>query len=120
MAEPQGEPTKACPTCQSSGRFAVGKGCAKCGNNVFTCSHDGFGDCEACGASAGPFNTPQKAPVINKILDSVAKAMSGKERKVGDCAACGKEAKDFRNDLSRQEYAISMLCQDCQDEVFGA
>ncbi len=25
----------------------------------------------------------------------------------------------FRNALSRKEYSISGLCQDCQDEVFG-
>lgn len=25
----------------------------------------------------------------------------------------------FRDDLSRKEYSISGLCQDCQDEVFG-
>ena len=26
----------------------------------------------------------------------------------------------FRDDLSRKEYSISGLCQNCQDEVFGA
>ena len=26
----------------------------------------------------------------------------------------------FRDDLSRKEYSISGMCQDCQDEVFGA
>ena len=25
----------------------------------------------------------------------------------------------FRDDLSRKEYSISGLCQDCQDKVFG-
>ena len=26
---------------------------------------------------------------------------------------------DFRDNLSRKEYSISGLCQDCQDEFFG-
>ena len=26
----------------------------------------------------------------------------------------------FRNDLSRQEYQISGLCQKCQDKIFGS
>ena len=25
----------------------------------------------------------------------------------------------FRDDLSRKEYSISGMCQDCQDKVFG-
>jgi hypothetical protein len=35
------------------------------------------------------------------------------------CTCCGKEAKIFRNDLSKREYKISGFCQDCQDKVFG-
>lgn len=32
---------------------------------------------------------------------------------------CGGTATDFRDPLSRKEYNISGLCQDCQDAVFG-
>ena len=34
---------------------------------------------------------------------------------------CGKPINfaDFVDDLSRQEYQISNLCQECQDKVFG-
>jgi len=32
---------------------------------------------------------------------------------------CGKLALVFRDDQSRREFAISGLCQDCQDSVFG-
>ena len=35
------------------------------------------------------------------------------------CVACDKEAKEFRDALSRKEYTISGMCQACQDEVFG-
>ena len=36
------------------------------------------------------------------------------------CPFCGKEIKeaDFCDDLSKKEYGISGLCQDCQDDVF--
>lgn len=36
------------------------------------------------------------------------------------CAFCGQSALHFRDELSRKEYAISLLCQACQDEVFSA
>jgi hypothetical protein len=38
------------------------------------------------------------------------------------CAFCGSEKikpEDFRDDLSRKEYSISALCQQCQDGIFG-
>ena len=35
------------------------------------------------------------------------------------CPSCGKKCGEFRDELSRQEQAISGLCQSCQDEVFG-
>jgi hypothetical protein len=34
------------------------------------------------------------------------------------CVSCGKQATQFRNDLSKREYTISGLCQSCQDSVF--
>ena len=36
------------------------------------------------------------------------------------CAWCEvKYVPEFRDELSRKEYRISALCQQCQDEVFG-
>ena len=38
------------------------------------------------------------------------------------CPFCDKDIdpkKDFRDDLSRKEFSISGLCQNCQDEMFG-
>jgi hypothetical protein len=32
---------------------------------------------------------------------------------------CGKPIIGFRDEVSSREYAISALCQACQDEVFG-
>lgn len=34
------------------------------------------------------------------------------------CAWCGCIIKGFSNEISRIEYGISRLCEDCQDEVF--
>lgn len=45
-----------------------------------------------------------------------------KARGAGVCPGCGKVIRtetEFRDNLSRKEYGISGLCQDCQDDVFG-
>ena len=34
-------------------------------------------------------------------------------------AGCGGPAVEFNTELSRREYSISGLCQQCQDKVFG-
>lgn len=38
----------------------------------------------------------------------------------GNCPLCGKEVKeeDFRDQISRNEYDISHICQACQDVTF--
>ena len=38
------------------------------------------------------------------------------------CAECGSDKvkpEDFRDRLSRKEFEISALCQECQDKQFG-
>lgn len=35
------------------------------------------------------------------------------------CRVCGKNADVFKDKISEREYGISMMCQDCQDKVFG-
>lgn len=37
----------------------------------------------------------------------------------GLCPTCAVPIGEFRNALSRREFQISGMCQDCQDEVFG-
>ena len=60
---------------------------------------------------------------MNKeILEQVGFEKEVEAVKQGKCPFCGKKvdvAREFRNSLSRREYAISGLCQDCQDKVFG-
>jgi len=66
-----------------------------------------------------------KAPQIDALLSQII--FNGKDRveviASGDCLTCD-EARDlkatsFRDDVSRKEYAISGMCQSCQDDVFG-
>lgn len=40
----------------------------------------------------------------------------------GECPSCGckEAAATIRDPLSRKEYHISGLCQNCQDDVFGS
>lgn len=37
----------------------------------------------------------------------------------GICVSCGEPATEFRVEWNRREWAISGLCQVCQDSIFG-
>jgi len=54
---------------------------------------------------------------LTPLLRAVNKVISS-----GRCAWCGaskaKIQDGFRNELSRNEYQISALCQECQDQTF--
>jgi hypothetical protein len=60
-----------------------------------------------------------KSPKMNEALDKIARNMFGRERHGDVCVTCGGQVGEFRNDLSRKEYTISGMCQECQDSVFG-
>lgn len=47
-------------------------------------------------------------------------AMRRRARATMCCASCGNKNLLFRDELSMKEYYISLLCQKCQDLVFGA
>jgi len=56
-----------------------------------------------------------------KPLGGIAEAWVGRLQ-AGECPMCGgaiNEA-DFRDELSRKEFALSHMCQKCQDEIFGS
>jgi len=36
----------------------------------------------------------------------------------GNCPLCGKRITEFRDELSKEEFKISGLCESCQDGVF--
>jgi hypothetical protein len=59
----------------------------------------------------------EKSPATETFLNELVPH----GRKEGKCAWCGKDVdveNDFKDDLSREEYSISLLCQECQDSVF--
>ena len=41
---------------------------------------------------------------------------------MGKCPLCGMYPNllDFRDEISKREFASSHVCQECQDDVFGA
>jgi len=67
---------------------------------------------------------------IQEVIDGFSKkafgiSQSDAEKKgslMAVCVFCKKSIdpdKDFRNEISKKEFKISGICQDCQDEVFG-
>ena len=60
-----------------------------------------------------------KDPAITDLLS----ALSGKDyyetQTTGNCMTCEHPNMEFSDDLSRKEYAISGMCQECQDGIFG-
>lgn len=57
-------------------------------------------------------------------LDAIAQAQFGRKRtdsiRSNICLVCGAPATEFKDELSRKEYTISGMCQDCQDKVFNS
>jgi uncharacterized CHY-type Zn-finger protein len=64
-----------------------------------------------------------KAPLIKKALDNMSENSFGRQvsQSIHEdiCVSCGKPAVEFKDTLSRKEYRISGLCQNCQDIVFA-
>ena len=56
-------------------------------------------------------------------VDSLLEAITGKHRpttiEASLCMTCDESATHFRDKLSEREYAISGMCQSCQDVAFG-
>jgi len=63
-----------------------------------------------------------KSPEMNDALERLGRTQFGRsraqcfERLV--CLVCGKSAEQFRDAASKVEYALSAMCQQCQDETF--
>ena len=54
-----------------------------------------------------------KSPEMNRLLN----AMFPHEE--SQCPMCKQPIGEFRDELSREEFRISHMCQDCQDKVLG-
>lgn len=63
----------------------------------------------------------EKAPEIEALINSmfdIDRRGTIKSRKCAFCSVSVDE-NDFRDELSKKEYTISGICQDCQDKTFG-
>lgn len=60
-------------------------------------------------------------PIDQRPVDLITSfaAMRRRARATNCCASCGNKNLLFRDEASRKEYAISLLCQKCQDLLFG-
>jgi hypothetical protein len=64
-----------------------------------------------------------KADGVRDMLDNMTNALYGRSAsdsiKADVCVSCRKPAVEFTDELSRREFAISGLCQKCQDFIFN-
>ena len=60
-----------------------------------------------------------KAPFLDALLDSLTGVSRVAAVAEGFCVMCSGDAEDFRDSLSKKEYTISGMCQECQDSIFG-
>ncbi len=64
-----------------------------------------------------------KSPVIEGLCEAMSQAAFGRSRNEPVCVTCGNtkvSPSDFRDDVSRKEFGLSRMCQNCQDDFFGA
>lgn len=63
----------------------------------------------------------KKSPQMTEFLEKLTGRTSSLEANfcVKPPFGCGKKALNFDDDLSRKEYRISGLCQECQNSVFS-
>ena len=61
----------------------------------------------------------RKHPAIEELLTKLIGKDRVKTIQADLCMFCGQEATGFRDALSRKEYSISGLCQECQDKEEG-
>jgi len=65
-----------------------------------------------------------KSSKIEAFLENLAQGGFGRSRHESmagnKCVQCGGPAVDFKDDVSKREYKISRMCQQCQDKFFDA
>lgn len=63
-----------------------------------------------------------KSQSMIDFLDSMSRDMFGRTRseslRQNICVDCGGNATTFRDELSKKEYGLSGLCQNCQNKIF--
>ena len=70
-----------------------------------------------------PMEPSKKSPAVEAELTRLFGFDRRNHIKLAQCVpppiGCGKPVNGFRDPLSAREFAISGLCQECQDSVFG-
>ena len=60
---------------------------------------------------------------MNDIKEQMAMELFGRSLTLakagGQCVKCGEFTNEFADEISRKEYAISGMCQGCQDSIFN-
>jgi hypothetical protein len=70
-------------------------------------------------ASKNMATPTQKSPQINRLLSSLLGVDREQTINADACVFCSQPATEFKNEISRREFAISGICQKCQDETFS-
>ncbi len=60
----------------------------------------------------------KKSEGVEQLISGLMGKDRGETIRSGECMTCPADAREFRDNLSRREYAISGMCQTCQDSVF--
>lgn len=58
-------------------------------------------------------------PALTEMLSELMGTDIEDDIQKGVCTFCGCDAHDFKNEVSKVEYQISGLCQECQDDAFS-
>lgn len=61
-------------------------------------------------------------PDLQAFFDKMLPQPQAKSKAEGVCSKCLTpiQPDEFKDEISRKEFAISGWCQKCQDEIFGA
>jgi hypothetical protein len=93
--------------------------CDQCGW-IQDCPHKDEGNCGKCKSHAicHPPQPAEKSAAIRGLMDALMGTDTRRDIQNSQCVSCKGLAKDFRDAISRKEFTISGLCQECQDKVF--
>jgi hypothetical protein len=61
----------------------------------------------------------EKSQPIEDLLNSISPLPRKSSIQRNVCSWCKRPVLGFRDSLSRKEYSISGMCQNCQDDTFG-
>ena len=60
----------------------------------------------------------EKSPEMEKLITAIFGVDRQEKILANECVRCECSAGEFRDSVSKEEFKISGLCQDCQDHLF--